>query len=223
MKGVRALELSEIWAGPFCGSLMGDMGAEVIKIESIQRIARGPIKTDSPSSDYPNSDPGEQPWNRQSNFNGTNRNKLGITLDLGTPKGVETFKELASISDIIFCNYARRVMEHFGLGYESIKKIKPDIIYMLMPGFGNTGPYKDYRSMGMAIDAILVNHADAGIFGGLHEFSFIAAREAGVGLIETTHLLSESIGFRSVVKAMKSKICGTRIRFLEVPFAYQWV
>jgi crotonobetainyl-CoA:carnitine CoA-transferase CaiB-like acyl-CoA transferase len=154
MKGVRALELSEIWAGPFCGSLMGDMGAEVIKIESIQRIARGPIKTDSPSSDYPDSDPGEQPWNRQSNFNGTNRNKLGITLDLGTPKGVETFKELASVSDIIFCNYARRVMENFGLGYESIRKIKPDIIYMLMPGFGNTGPYKDYRSMGMAIDAI---------------------------------------------------------------------
>ncbi len=154
MEGVRALELSEIWAGPFCGSLMGDMGAEVIKIESIQRIARGPIKTNSPSGDYPDNDPGEQPWNRQSNFNGTNRNKLGITLDLGTSKGVETFKELASISDIIFCNYARRVMENFGLGYESIRKIKPDIIYMLMPGYGNSGPYKDYRSMGMAIDAI---------------------------------------------------------------------
>ena len=154
MKGVRALELSEIWAGPFCGSLMGDMGAEVIKVESIQRIARGPININSASGDYPDNDPGEQPWNRQSNFNGTNRNKLGITLDLGTPKGVETFKELASISDIIFCNYARRVMDNFGLGYESIRKIKPDIIYMLMPGYGNTGPYKDYRSMGMAIDAI---------------------------------------------------------------------
>ena len=154
MKGVRALELSEIWAGPFCGSLMGDMGAEVIKVESIQRIARGPININSASGDYPDNDPGEQPWNRQSNFNGTNRNKLGITLDLGTTKGVETFKELASISDIIFCNYARRVMDNFGLGYESIRKIKPDIIYMLMPGYGNTGPYKDYRSMGMAIDAI---------------------------------------------------------------------
>ena len=154
MKGVRALELSEIWAGPFCGSLMGDMGAEVIKVESIQRIARGPININSASGDYPDNDPGEQPWNRQSNFNGTNRNKLGITLDLGTSKGVETFKELASISDIIFCNYARRVMDNFGLGYESIRKIKPDIIYMLMPGYGNTGPYKDYRSMGMAIDAI---------------------------------------------------------------------
>ena len=154
MKGVRALELSEIWAGPFCGSLMGDMGAEVIKVESIQRIARGPININSASGDYPDNDPGEQPWNRQSNFNGTNRNKLGITLDLGTSKGVETFKELASISDIIFCNYARRVMDNFGLGYESISKIKPDIIYMLMPGYGNTGPYKDYRSMGMAIDAI---------------------------------------------------------------------
>ena len=58
MKGVRALELSEIWAGPFCGSLMGDMGAEVIKVESIQRIARGPININSASGDYPDNDPG---------------------------------------------------------------------------------------------------------------------------------------------------------------------
>ena len=154
LEGVRALELSEIWAGPFCGCLLGDMGAEVIKLESIQRIARGPLNPPINTPGYPNNDPGDTPWNRQGNFNSVNRNKLGLTLDLKTEDGVNVFKDLVSTVDIVFCNYARTVMENFGLGYEVIKQIKPDIIFMLMPGYGNDGPYKNYRSMGMAIDAI---------------------------------------------------------------------
>ena len=151
---IRALELSEIWAGPFCGCLMGDMGAEIIKIESIQRIGRGPINPPSNAGGYPDDDPGNDPWNRQSNFNAINRNKKSLTLDLKTEQGLNAFKDLVSQSDVVFCNYARTVMENFGLSYEEVRKIKPDIIYMLMPGYGNTGPYADYRSMGMAIDAI---------------------------------------------------------------------
>ena len=151
---IRALELSEIWAGPFCGCLMGDMGAEIIKVESIQRIGRGPINPPSNAGGYPDDDPGNDPWNRQSNFNAINRNKKSLTLDLKTEQGLNTFKDLVSQSDIVFCNYARTVMENFGLSYDEVRKIKPDIIYMLMPGYGNTGPYADYRSMGMAIDAI---------------------------------------------------------------------
>ena len=154
LEGIRALELSEIWAGPFCGCLLGDMGAEVIKLESIQRIARGPLNPPVGTLGYPDSDPGNAPWNRQGNFNSVNRNKLGLTLDLKSKAGVTVFKELVTTVDIVFCNYARPVMESFGLGYDVIKEIKPDIIYMLMPGYGNDGPYKDYRSMGMAIDAI---------------------------------------------------------------------
>ena len=151
---IRALELSEIWAGPFCGCLMGDMGAEIIKVESIQRIGRGPINPPSNAGGYPDDDPGNDPWNRQSNFNAINRNKKSLTLDLNTEQGLNAFKDLVSQSDIVFCNYARTVMENFGLSYDEVRKIKPDIIYMLMPGYGNTGPYADYRSMGMAIDAI---------------------------------------------------------------------
>ena len=154
LRGIRALERSEIWAGPYCGCLLTDMGAEVIKVESIQRIARGPINPPRNSGMYPEGEAGERPWNRQANFNALNRNKKGITLDLKTNDGAKVFKDLATTSDIIFCNYSRTVMEEFGLGYSEIVTIKPDIIYMLMPGYGNTGPYKDYRSMGMAIDAI---------------------------------------------------------------------
>jgi crotonobetainyl-CoA:carnitine CoA-transferase CaiB-like acyl-CoA transferase len=148
------LELAEIWAGPYCGALLGDLGAEVIKVESIQRIGRGQVRPRQGSPGYPNNEPGERPWNRSANFNALSRNKLGITLDLTTPRGVETFGELVATSDAVFCNYAFGVMDSFGLGYDAMRAMRPDLIVMQMPGFGNTGPYKRYRSMGMSIDAI---------------------------------------------------------------------
>ena len=87
------------------------------------------------------------------------------------------------------------------------------LITTVAVGFGN---------MGFVTDAILANYADAGIFGELGEFSFIAAREADVAIIETTHLVSESIGFHSVVNVMKERLPDMKIEFLEVPFSYQW-
>jgi crotonobetainyl-CoA:carnitine CoA-transferase CaiB-like acyl-CoA transferase len=152
--GIRALELAEIWAGPFCGSLLGDLGAEVLKVESIQRIARGPIRPRPDAAGYTYDGPGERPWNRFSNFNALNRNKLGITLDLTSPRGADAFKELVSISDVVFTNYAYGVMERLGLGQEALRQVKPDLIVLFTPGYGNTGPYRAYRSMGMAIDAM---------------------------------------------------------------------
>lgn len=154
LQGIRALELAEIWAGPFCGVLLGDMGAEVIKVEALQRIARGPIRPAPNTAGYPDYDPGERPWNRQGNFNATNRNKLGITLDLTTERGTDAFKELVAISDIVFTNYAFGVMDRLGLGHEVLREIKPDLIVLFTPGYGNTGPYRGHRSMGMAIDAM---------------------------------------------------------------------
>lgn len=154
LQGIRALELAEIWAGPFCGVLLGDMGAEVIKVEALQRMARGPIRPAPNTAGYPDYDPGERPWNRQGNFNATNRNKLAITLDLTTEQGTDAFKELVAISDIVFTNYAFGVMDRLGLGHEVLRAIKPDLIVLFTPGYGNTGPYRTHRSMGMAIDAM---------------------------------------------------------------------
>lgn len=154
LAGIRVLELAEIWAGPFCAALMADMGAEVIKVEAIQRIARGPIRPGPGVSGYPDSDPGESPWNRQSAFNAVNRNKLGLTLDLGSTEGVEAFKELVNVSDVVLTNYAYGVMDRLGLGQEVLRQIRPDLIVLFTPGYGNTGPFKSHRSMGMAIDAM---------------------------------------------------------------------
>jgi crotonobetainyl-CoA:carnitine CoA-transferase CaiB-like acyl-CoA transferase len=154
LEGIRVLELAEIWAAPFCAALLGDLGAEVIKVESIQRIARGPIRPGATASGYPDGDPGERPWNRQGAFNVVNRSKLGITLDLTRPSGVDAFSELAAVSDVLVCNYAYGVLDSFGFDYESLRRIRPDMIVVMMPGYGNTGPYKRYRSMGMTLDAI---------------------------------------------------------------------
>ncbi len=154
LSGVRVLELAEIWAGPYCGVLMSDMGAEVIKVEAIQRIARGPIRPGSSVGGYPDGYPGEQPWNRQSAFNAVNRNKLGLTLDLGSTEGVEALKELVGISDVVLTNFAYGVMDRLGLGQEVLRQIRPDLVVLFTPGYGNTGPFKHHRSMGMAIDAM---------------------------------------------------------------------
>ena len=154
LAGIRVLELAEIWAGPFCGALMGDMGAEVVKVEAVQRMARGPIRPAPNTPGYPDYDPGERPWNRQGNFNAVNRNKLGLTLDLGSAAGVGAFNELVAVSDVVLTNYAFGVMDRLGVGERVLRGIKPDLVVLFTPGYGNTGPYKTHRSMGMAIDAM---------------------------------------------------------------------
>ena len=154
LAGVRALEFAEVWAGPYCGSLLGDLGAEIIKVESIQRTYRGLINPPEGAGGYPEGEPGQRPWNRFAVFNGVNRNKMGLTLDLTSSAGADVFKELLVVSDVVFTNYAYGVMDSFGLGYDALRQIKPDVVMLSMPGYGNTGPYRGYRSMGMGIDAI---------------------------------------------------------------------
>ncbi len=154
LAGIRALELAEIWAGPLCGAALADMGAEVIKVESIQRISRGQARPAPGASGYPDGDPGEWPWNRSGNFNAVNRNKRSVTLDLASPRGAGLFRELVSLSDALVSNYAPGVVDRLGIGYEALLALKPDLIVVEMPGYGKSGPYKDFRSMGMAIDAV---------------------------------------------------------------------
>ena len=154
LAGIRAIEVGEIWAGPFCGQTLADLGAEVIKVESIQRTGRGNVNPKPGSSDHPNGEPGERPWNRGASFNTVNRSKLGITLDLASRQGSTSFKDLVSVSDIVFSNYSFGVMDRFGLGYAELRRARPDVVVLFMPGYGCTGPYVRYRSMGMTVDAI---------------------------------------------------------------------
>ena len=139
LKGIRVLDLTMVFAGPVSSRVLASLGAEVIKIESAMRpdvFTRGNV--------YPENDPGTEPWNRGSLFHSLNAGKLGITLNLGSEKGRDIFKKLVKISDVVMENYSPRVMENWGLGYEELKKIKPDIIMASMSGLGHTGPLHDF-------------------------------------------------------------------------------
>jgi len=127
LEGVRVLDLSHVWFGPFCTLLLAHMGAEVIKIEppwgDRTRMFPPLHKRESPT------------------FHALNLGKKGMTLNLKHPKGKEIFKELVKISDIVVENFTPGTMKKLGLDYYTLKKIKPDIIYASLSGFGQTGPY----------------------------------------------------------------------------------
>lgn len=155
LAGLRVLEFGQIWSGPHCTRLLADLGAEVIKIESPRRpdLIRGPVHPSSPhEGTYPDDDPGERPYNRHGYFNERNRNKFGLALDVRHPQGRRVALELAAVSDVVVDNYAAGVMDRLGLGYDALRRARPDIIVVSMSGFGATGPERDYVGYGATFD-----------------------------------------------------------------------
>jgi crotonobetainyl-CoA:carnitine CoA-transferase CaiB-like acyl-CoA transferase len=139
LEGIRVLDLTMVFAGPVSTKILAELGAEIIKIESAQRA-----DTFTRANVYPENMPGEDNWNRGSNFHTLNAGKYGISLNLGDERGREIFKRLVRISDIVIENYSPRVMEHWHLGYEELIKVKPDIIMVSLSGLGHYGPLRDF-------------------------------------------------------------------------------
>ncbi len=151
LQNFRILDLSRIWAGPYCTKLLADMGAQVIKMESLRVYDshRGPVSPAPGIAAYPDSDPGAEPWNRNGWFNCLHMSKYGITLELTQPSGRQVFEELVSVSDVVVENFRQGSLERLGYTYETFRRIRPDIIYVSMPAFGNTGPWKGYVAYGI--------------------------------------------------------------------------
>ena len=151
LRNYRILDLSRIWAGPYCTKLLADMGAEVIKMESMRVYDshRGPVSPAPGIASYPDSEPGEEPWNRNGWFNCLHMSKYGITLELTTEAGRRVFEDLVSISDVVMENFRQGSLERLGYAYETFREIRPDIIYASMPAFGNSGPWKGYVAYGI--------------------------------------------------------------------------
>lgn len=135
---------------------------------------------------------------------------LGMTDEITRDKAVGIYR----IAPTPFSELTKNVKSKVGLERMRVQGDPDKTISTVAVGFGG---------MGAIVDAIIANNADAGIFGEINEFSFIAAREAGVGLIETTHMVSESIGFQGAADAMKEKLPDLNIEFLEIPFTFEWV
>ncbi len=134
LKGIRVADFGQIVAMPFTAQILGWLGAEVILVETKHRL------TTRVWPPFAEAEPGV---NRSGGFNTINNTKLGVTLNLREPQGMELAKRLISISDIVAENYSTGTMERMGIGYQEMQRLRPDIIYLSLGAFGRTGPMKD--------------------------------------------------------------------------------
>ncbi len=143
LKGIRVLDLTRIIAGPYCAMVLGDLGAEVIKIEQPkigdESRAWGPPWVGESVSAY---------------FTAINRNKKSITLNFKKPQGIDIFKKLAEKSDVVLENFRPGTLDELGIGYEVLRKINPRIVYCDMTGYGTDGPYRDKPGVDVIVSAI---------------------------------------------------------------------
>jgi crotonobetainyl-CoA:carnitine CoA-transferase CaiB-like acyl-CoA transferase len=162
LEGLRVIDMTVVWAGPFATAMLGDMGAEVIRVESLQHTddsTRGnPLvrrASENMSGQFPNDEPGERPWERSSNFNTTGRNKKSVTMDIARPEGREAFLRLVAKSDAFVENNAPGFLDRYKITYDDLSQVNPGLVMVSMPGFGLTGPYRDYRAFGPNMEAIV--------------------------------------------------------------------
>lgn len=145
LEDLKVVELADFISGPCCTKMLADLGAEVIKVERPQvgDISRrlGPF-------------PGDVPHPEKSGlFIYLNTNKLGITLNIETPKGQKILKELLKNADVFIESYPRKMMEKLKLDYKSLKKINPQLVMTSITPWGHTGPYRDYKGYDINISA----------------------------------------------------------------------
>ena len=131
LEGLRVLDLTRALAGPFCTLMLGDYGADVIKIE------------------IPGSGDDTRHWGppfigeESAYFLSINRNKRSLTLNFKEPEAVDIFLKLCEDADVVVENFTPGVMARFGLGYEKVKEVNPEIVYCSISGFGQDGPYQN--------------------------------------------------------------------------------
>ena len=160
LEGIRIVEMGQLIAIPFAMKLLADMGAQVIRLESTGRLES--YRSDSV---YKNDISGEF-WNKGANFYEQNRNKLGITLDLSKPEGLQILRELIAVADVFSENFTPRVIKNFGLEYEDLRKIKPDIIMVSSTGYGFYGPWANFGATGPATEGAAGLAYQTGYLGG---------------------------------------------------------
>ncbi|WP_458683016.1 CaiB/BaiF CoA-transferase family protein [Prescottella equi] len=136
LAGIRILDLTAFWAGPAATQVLAGMGAEVIKIESVQR-PDGMRFTSTRS-------PGEAAWWEAGGvYQGANAGKLGVTLDLSRPEGVDVLLEMVRHADVVIENFSPRVLDNFGLTWDRLRETNPAVVFVRMPAFGLSGPWRD--------------------------------------------------------------------------------
>jgi len=140
LTGLKVLDISTVYAAPITAMLLGDMGADVLKVE------------------HPSGDPARtHGWNREGHglwWKVIARNKRAVTLNLSTPEGQELLRELAADADVLVENFRPGVLEKWGLGPDVLLQHNPRLVVLRVTGFGQEGPYSERRAFGTLMEAM---------------------------------------------------------------------
>ena len=191
LSGVRIVDFTRVWAGPFATRYLADLGAEVIKIETNQFLDNGRLN--------PNVSP---------MFPDINRSKLGVTINFRDPQGAELLRELVATSDVVVENFAAGVLERRGLGYEDLRLVKPDIVMISMPGYGNEGPHSQYVAYGQNLMA----YAGLSMLWGFPD-SPLDARPS----VHYSDFVSAAHGATAIMAALEHRSRTGEGQFIEIP------
>ncbi|PBC37333.1 hypothetical protein CJ178_24830 [Rhodococcus sp. ACPA4] len=164
LEGIRVVDLTVVWSGPGATAMLGDLGAEVIRVEGNNRVSRQvSAKTTKESiaqtgyhgGTYPEKDPGERPYDRTALFNWHARNKLSACMNLDTAEGHAAVIELIKVSDVLVENNSNGTLEKLGLGHERLLELNPRLIVARMPPLGMAGPMSDYLGYGPNFNSLV--------------------------------------------------------------------
>ena len=201
LNGIKVIELAQIMAGPTCGMLLADMGADVIKVEKL------------PGGDDTRSYTEPSVGGEAAAFMILNRNKRGMAVNLKAPGGLEVVKRLLADADVVTENYRKGTLEKLGLGYEVLEKLNPRLVYCAISGYGRTGPYADKGGFDLIAQGFAglmsitgepggppvksgtsIADINAGIFAALGIVSALYARQhTGRGQVVETSLMEAAI------------------------------
>ncbi|MFB0926675.1 MAG: CoA transferase [Acidimicrobiales bacterium] len=228
LAGLRVLDLARVWAGPMCGRILSDLGADVIWIEAPWH--RGPQSVPPSLVEatrfFPNDDPGERQWNRNTHFVKYALGKRSLALDLQTDVGQDVLARLVPDFHVLLENFSSRVMPQLGFDEVRLHELNPDLLYLTMPGYGRSGPAEHWLAYGSSVDShaglsSLIGYADqtpwkGGIawpdpIAGLHATSAVLS-QLWSGLTHGTGGATiEAAQFESTVAAIGDRILEAQI------------
>ena len=194
LEGVRIADFSHVFAGPYCTMILADMGAEVIKIE--------PPKGDATRGFTPPDLGGESPA-----FLSMNRNKKSVVLDLGTEEGRQVARDIVARADILTENFATGVMQRLGLGYDTLAKAHPRLIYCSISAYGRTGRFADRAGYDPVVQA------ESGLMS-LNGFPDAEPHKTAMAMIDIT---TGMFAAHAVLAALYARVASGRGQFIDVP------
>lgn len=197
LEGVRILDLSWVWAGPFGSMNLAHLGADVIRLES---AGRADLYRRLPTHAL-----GIEPsLDTAGMFNQWHQGKRSVAVDLSQPRGIELAKEFVAKCDVVVQNFATGVMERMGLGYEVLKAVNPQIILASVSGYGQVGPYREYMGYGPAMPPLTGLAASTGFVGGGPE-------EFGISMPDPTAGITAALAVASALERREQTGVGEHL------------